>query len=429
MTGLKQLLGSTATYTVANVINSSIPFLLLPVLTRVLTPSEYGLVTMFATVMSVFSAFTGLSVHGAVGVRYFDKEIDHPRFVGVCLAILAGSTMLALCWVWLFSMSLSNWTQVPRAWLLIAVFASAAQFIIYIRLTMWQVKHEAVRYGAFQVAQTILNLALSLLLILVIGMGWEGRALGVATAITVFGILSLYSLQRASLVNWQWDAGYARTILRFGVPLIPHTVGGMMISMSDRFIVTSLLGVKETGIYAASMQIGLVISVLADAGNKAFSPWLYRALSNNNPHSKARIIRYTYLLFLLVPLAAVLFGMTAPFILAAIVGEQFRGGSDVVLYIALGGAFGGMYYLVANYVFFAEKNERLALATLASGLVGVALSWNLVGLYGAVGAAQAYMVAQALCFLLTWLLAAKSHPMPWVMVWRDLVSFQSKSKN
>ncbi len=384
---------------------------------------------MFATVMSVMSAFTGLSVHGAVSVRYFDKEIDHPRFVGVCLAILAGSAMLVLCLVWLLSMPLSNWTQVPRGWLLVAVLASAAQFVIYIRLAMWQVKHEAVRYGLFQIAQTALNLGLSLLLILIIGMGWEGRAIGIVIAIVVFGILALFSLQHASLVRWRWDPGYARTILRFGIPLVPHTVGGMMINMSDRFIVTSLLGVNETGVYAAAMQIGLVISVLADAGNKAFSPWLYGALSRNNPDSKARIVRYTYLLFLVVPLAAVLFGMAAPYILTLIVGEQFRGGSDVVLYIAVGGAFSGMYYLVANYIFFAAKNEMLALATLVSGFAGVALSWNLVGLYGAVGAAQAYMAAQGLCFLLTWLLAARSHPMPWSIIWRDALGFASRFRD
>jgi O-antigen/teichoic acid export membrane protein len=169
--------------------------------------------------------------------------------------------------------------------------------------------------------------------------------------------------------------------------------------------------------------------VLADAGNKAFSPWLYGALSRNNPDSKARIVRYTYLLFLVVPLAAVLFGMAAPYILTLIVGEQFRGGSDVVLYIAVGGAFSGMYYLVANYIFFAAKNEMLALATLVSGFAGVPLSWNLVGLYGAVGAAQAYMAAQGLCFLLTWLLAARSHPMPWSIIWRDALGFASRFRN
>ena len=43
------LVGNAAIYTLANVTNSAIPFLLLPVLTRVLSPEEYGLVTIFAT--------------------------------------------------------------------------------------------------------------------------------------------------------------------------------------------------------------------------------------------------------------------------------------------------------------------------------------------------------------------------------------------
>lgn len=423
MTGLRQLLGSTATYISANVVNSAIPFLLLPVLTRVLTPAEYGTVTMFTTAISVLSAFTGLSMHGAVSVRYFDKDTDHPRFVGTCLAILASSTALVLLAVWLLAAQLARWTEVPQGWLLLAVLGAAIQSIIQIRLVMWQVKNKAVHYGVFQISQTMLNLALSLGLILTVGMGWEGRTLGIVIAIFIFGALALYSLQSGRLVRWQWDVEYAKASLRFGVPLISHSMGGMMIAMSDRFVVTSILGVKEMGIYAAAMQVGSIIGFLADAGNRAFAPWLFQVLSCNDPNINARIILYTYLLFVIMPLVALLFGATAPVMLKLMVGERYRDSADVVLYIAMGGAFGGMYYLVANYVFFSEKTGWLAAATLISGVVNVAMTWWLVNAHGAVGAAQAYMLAQVLCFLVVWVLAARSHPMPWGIVGRGAKSF------
>jgi len=411
--GVKRLLGSAATYIGANAINSAIPFLLLPLLTRVLAPHEYGTVTMFVTVMSVLAALTGLSVHGAVSVRFFDKDIDHPGFVGTSLLVLVGSTFLVLLAVWFLAAPLARWTQVPQGWLLVAVLTAAAQFIIHIRLVMWQVKTEALRYGVFQITQTALNLGLSVGLVLMLGMGWEGRALGVVVSVSVLSMLALYSLQRARLVRWCWNERYAKSLLRFGVPLIPHTIGGVMIAVSDRFIVTSMLGAREMGIYAAAMQVGLVIGLVADSCNKAFAPWLFQTLKQDDAVKNARIVRYTYLLFLMIPLVALLFGCSAPFILELIVGEAYRSGGDVVLYIALGGAFGGMYYLVANYVFFAGKTEWLALATLVSGLTGVAVSWWLVRVFGAVGAAQGTMFAQVMAFLLTWAIAVKSHPMPW----------------
>lgn len=221
MTALKKLLSSTAIYASANVINSAIPFLLLPVLTRVLAPAEYGLVTMFVTVMSVLGAFTGLSVHGAVSVRYYDSSTDHPRFVGACLALLAASTSLVLLLVWLLAGPLSRWVEIPEGWLLVAVLASAAQAIVQIRLVIWQVKGEVWRYGLFQILQTTLNLALSLGLVLLLGMGWEGRVLGISVAVFLFAVLALYGLQRRVLVHWnlgrqQCDCGPAHWLLGTG---------------------------------------------------------------------------------------------------------------------------------------------------------------------------------------------------------------------
>ncbi|WP_460155205.1 lipopolysaccharide biosynthesis protein [Pseudomonas sp. S2_B12] len=165
MTALKRLLNSTATYALANVINSAIPFFLLPVLTRVLAPSEYGVVTMFTTVVGALSAFTGLSIHGAVSVRHFDSGTDHPRFVGACLGVLAVSTSLVLLVVWLMAGPLARSTEIPENWLLVAVLVSAAQSIVQVRLVIWQVRNEVMRYGLFQILQTFLNLSLSLGLI------------------------------------------------------------------------------------------------------------------------------------------------------------------------------------------------------------------------------------------------------------------------
>ena len=413
MAGLKNLLGAAATYTAANIINSAIPFLLLPILTRILTPAEYGTVVMFTMVVGVFSTFTGLNLHGAVSVRYFEKDTDHPCFVGTTLTILVGSTLLVLLVVWLFALPLERWTEVPQFWLLAAVLASAAQFVIQIRLVMWQVTNQPVSYGVFQITQTLFNFSLSLGLILILGLGWEGRIIGIVTAISIFGVLALFSLQHKKLVSWKIKPAYIKSSLRFGVPLIPHTIGGLMLTMSDRFIVTSMLGVRETGVYAASLQIGMVIGIISSSCNKAFSPWLFKILNDDDRHKNAQIIRYTYILFIIMPFIAWLFGLSAPILLQLLVGEQFRGSEEIVQYIAMGGAFSGMYYLVANYIFFSGKTEWLFVATLISGISGLILTWWLVGKYGAVGAAIGNMLSHLICFILVWGLAAKCHTMPW----------------
>jgi O-antigen/teichoic acid export membrane protein len=284
---------------------------------------------------------------------------------------------------------------------------------------MWQVRGEALRYGAFQVGQTALNLTLSLLLI-ALGAGWQGRAAGYAIAVVAFAAIGLATLQRSSMVEWRVDRAYAKDALHFGVPLIPHVLGALFIASSDRLMVARLTSVHDAGIYAAAMQIGLVIALLADAAVKALGPWVYSKLSLDDEGVNRTVVRATYAFFAVLALTAIAFGLLAPRLLL-LVGAEFRSSESVVLYIALGGAFAGMYLMVVNYIFFARRNGFLSLASLAVGLFNLAASYFLIRRNGAVGAAQAYAASQALLFVLVWLIAAKAHPMPWLSAFRTAV--------
>lgn len=69
-----RLFGHAAIYPLSNFAIAGVPFILLPVLTRILTPAAYGVVAMFALVVAFMSVGVGLNVHRAIAVRYFDQE-------------------------------------------------------------------------------------------------------------------------------------------------------------------------------------------------------------------------------------------------------------------------------------------------------------------------------------------------------------------
>ena len=414
MSTIKTLLGNTSIYTGANILNAAIPFLLMPVLTRVLSPADYGTIAMFGIVVSIMGAFTGLSVHGAVGVRYFQLERQRmPSYVGGCLAILAVSSAVMLVVVLVCRRWLEIVAHVPGNWLLVAVLISGAQFLINIRLSLWQVQHKAIRYGAFQVSQSLLNASLSLFLVLGLGMAWEGRVLGQAMAVIAFMMIALFFLHRQSEVSRPKTTHDVRDALKFGVPLIPHVIGGLLIATTDRFMITNMLDVAQAGIYMVALQLGLVLGLLTDSFNRSYAPYLMEVLAKEDQTRDHKIVRGTYIYFIVVTVAALLLGLAAPELLSVLVGEQFRAAAGAVFYVAIGYAFGGMYYMVANYIFFASKTGYLAVATLASGMFNIVATYFLIKVNGILGAAQAFMLSQAMIFLCTWWLAQRFRPMPW----------------
>ena len=237
------LFKTAAVYTISNLTNAAIPFFLLPILTRVLPPSEYGLLAMFHAFLGILAAFTGLSVQGAVGVRYVDREqIDYPRYIGSCLLILLCSTILTFIVVFLSRNFLTKFTNLPSFWLITAVGISFGNFLLSIRLVLWQMGKEPIRYGIFQVSYSALNMGLSLALVLLSKQGYEGRLLGQAIAVLCFSSIGLATLFHSDMVTLQPRMHYIKEALAFGAPLVPHVIGIFLIGLADRFIINQKLG-------------------------------------------------------------------------------------------------------------------------------------------------------------------------------------------
>lgn len=413
-----KLVGNAAIYLGANVLNAAIPFLLLPLLTRVLSPADYGTLAMFSIVLSVLGAFTGFSVHGAVGVRYFTLQArELADYVGACVGILLLSTIVILMVVAGFGPYLAEKSGVPADWLLFGVVLSGFQFLGNIRLSLWQVQGRARQYGAFQITQSFVNATMSLLFILVVGMAWQGRVLGQAVAILCFGALALYWLRRDGLLSigtgWRSQVTDA---LRFGVPLVPHVIGSLLIATSGQFFVTNLFGVSQTGLYVVAVQIGAVVGLIADAFGKSYNPWLFARLKDETEQVRYLIVAVTYVGFAFFVVLSIIACAAMYLLFPFVVGAEFQGARELAFYFILGNGFTGMYLAIAGFFFFTSKTQFVSIVSIGSGLLALALMWSLGRRYGVEGVAAGYLGSQMVMFLFAWWMANRVHPMPWFAI-------------
>lgn len=413
----------------ANILNASIPFLLLPVLTRILTPADYGIVAMFGLSLNVLGAFTGLSVHGAISVRYFQIDKNSlAQYIGACIAILTTTTVIIFLLVLTVGEDVAVAAGIPLFWIKIACVVSAFQFIINIRLSLWQVEGKAKTYGVYQVLLSLLNALISLVLIFNLNLSWIGRLIGQSVSVIILGVIGLVLMSREGYLHFgKKTSTYVQDALGFGLPLIPHVLGGMLIVAADRLIVVRQLDISQAGIYMVGLQIGQVLSLATDSFNKAYAPWLLKNIGNASMEMRRKIVAGTYIYFIIIFLFALLFGISAPYILGVLVGKSFEVAKDIVPYIAFGFAFGGCYLMVANYIFYENKTKILALITFAAGVLNLPVMYLLVTFNGLIGAGQAFVITQALIFFATWWLAHKVHRMPWAVVFHAPKNvFQSK---
>ncbi|EEP61151.1 oligosaccharide flippase family protein, partial [Sulfurihydrogenibium yellowstonense] len=292
------LFKASGIYTLSSIINAAIPFLLLPLLTRYLSPEEYGIVSMYALLLSITSVFTGLSVYGAINRAYFDEKInDHKEYIWNSLIILFISSSFTFLLYNLLANYISNLTGIPTSWIWTVVLVSFFQFVINCLLVIYQAKLLAFKYAKIQIGQSLFNALLTILFVIILLLGWKGRLLAQILSVLFFGIMAFFILYKHYTVK-KINFYYIKHALKFGVPIIPHTIGGMLMTLTDRFIINNLLGLEKVGIYMVGLQLGMALALIADSFNKAYVPWLFEKLNQNNEDIKRKIVMFTYIYFL-----------------------------------------------------------------------------------------------------------------------------------
>lgn len=411
------LLAGSAIYLVSNILNAIIPFALLPILTRFLSPEEYGQVAIFHTLLGALIGFIGLSMAGAAGRKFYDGnlgETDLAEFIGSCLQILLLTTTFSFLVFLAFNTQFSAWLGLEKKWLMLAVLVTTSNVIIQLRLGQWQVRKKALKFGALQISRSLLEFLLTLFLVVFLLKGVDGRLSAQVLAPLAFALLAAWLLKRNNLLKvFSWRPDHIREILKFGVPLIPHVGGAFLLVSVDRFVINSQLGLAQTGIYMVAAQFAMALTLVFDAVNKAYVPWLFERLKNDIHIEKRQIVLFTYGWYALILVGAALAFLVGPWLVTFVAGPEYAEAGEVIGWLAFGHVFGGMYLMVTNYIFFSKRTGLLSLVTITSGIINILLLFALIGSFGLKGAAYAFCIAMAIRFILTWWVAQKRHPMPW----------------
>ena len=409
-----KLLKDISIYISSDVINKIVPFLLLPVLTRYLSPSDYGIISMFFVLTSILGIVMTVETNTAIGVFFFKKSHDDLKvFIANVIIIISILTTITLLFSMIFEDMLAKLLALPLEWIILGVVVTLSQFFTTINLVLWQSEHNAIPTGVYQVSQTLVNVSLSLVLIIGLKMGWEGRLIAISFASIIFGMYSLRLLFKRDYVKIKFDKESCKEAFSFGVPLLPHALSVWFRTGIDRIFLTTFISAAATGMYTVAFQIASVLSIISVALNKAFVPYLYKKLNNINDLEKRKLVSYSYLYFLALLIIAFLLSILAPYIIKYFLGEAFSDSQKYIRLLAFSFAFQGMYLMVVNYILYMKKTASLSYITISISILHIVLCYVLIKANGLIGASQAALITSFLTFICVWWLSNRVYCMPW----------------
>jgi O-antigen/teichoic acid export membrane protein len=409
-----KLIVNAGTYTFFKVFDSLIPFLLLPVITRVLNPHEYGTFVLFQSYVGVLLPLMTLSVDSSILLNYFKvRQEDFRSYFSSGYWLIIISSVLVSLIVLAFRDRLSSVTKFPADWVIAVLLICFFQFHTNLALHLYQIRQQAKKYGFFSISLTAMKNVFMLFFVIVIGMKWQGIVLGYLISYLTFFALSLYVFKKSNLLTTHVKRTYLVDNIKIGYPLSLHSIGSWLSSFATRIIVGGLLGTAAVGSFGVGASIAMVVGFVQDSFNKAFVPYLFERLNNGNQIIESNLVKLTYVYNLSLLLFSVCVGTLGYFFIDVIFGKGYAQGKEVVLLLSLAEAFNGMYKMHVNYIFYTKKTYLIFIITMTTGILNVVLGYSFVKLYGLAGAALSLCLINLVGYLMSWYIGNCVFPLKW----------------
>lgn len=415
------LLRNVGLYGFSTFLNSSIPFFMLPVLTRYLSPEEYGIVSMY----NIFTLFAIQLVHlnmiSAYSRAYFAQDrFDHRLYLGtIIIAILCWWVVVSFV-LWLLSGQLEILFSFPSSWIWAVSFFTLAQSLNVITQTSWQVREKPFCYGVYVNSKTFIDAGFAILFVVIFSWGWRGRIFSILLPLVVFAGIGLIAMCKHDYLKLSFDKKYLRHALSYGMPIVLHTIAGVVNISISRLFLTAMFGVAMAGIYSAGYQIGNSINLISIAFYQAFFPWAYRGLNENTEESKRKLASCIYIYAAFILTVSIALGTLAPSLMVFFLGKKFATSSIYVIWIAVGYAFNGIATVLAISILHAEKTKYYGLITPFAAVLNAALNYILIKTLGPVGAAISSTITYFVILVITFIMAQKFLPLPWKEVFTSV---------
>ena len=399
MSLLLRLGKASSVYAVTNILQRGVTFLLLPLYTHFLAPDDFGVLSIVVALNAALAVLFNLSLHGAM-TRYWFEYRDEPvklrRFCGTIVSFvlvlsLGFGAILLLVGEHLLEPMLGRVPFWPFAAL--GVITAVFQPFLAMYLSLLQTREQAGRYAVLTLLHFIINLALTIAFVAYLRMGAFGALCANLAVAAVFFVVALVLLRNEFTLTI--DRHHLKMALAYSLPLVPHAAAGQLQAVFDRFVLNGMVSAAAAGLYQVSYLFGGLITIVADAANRAYVPVAMSVLTKPTPESLAELRELGLALVVALCLLAACVGAFAPEIVALWTAALYHEAARAVPVVAFAFVAGGIYYVFVNILFFEPRGTRLImLGTLTAAIVNVAANLALAPVFHGMGAAVAALLAQ-----------------------------------
>lgn len=387
----KALIKNTIIISIGKFSTKLVTFLFLPLYTSILSTSEYGEFDLLNTISIFLIPIITLQMDEAMFRFLIDARDDNDKskvFSKMVIFAIFSSILWSII-IFIFG-TLLNYQY--TFWLILYCIAS----VIYtIASSFSRGEGNFKLYSILAFLSSILNILMNVIFIAVLRIGLTGLFLAYIISSVLVGLCGLVYMRAYRYITFKKDNNeMMMEMVRYALPLVPSSISWSLISLSNRLIITSQLGVSYNGIYSVSNKFPTIINTCYSFFNTSWRESASKVVKNDDRNSFYQSVYLNLKRFLLgvsIMMIAIL-----PFAFDILVNKNYRDAYTYIPFMIISIYFTNMASFSSG-IFAAYKDTKILAPTTIVGTV-ISIVFNFlfikkIGLFAPVlGTMIAYLV-------------------------------------
>ena len=377
-------------YSLPKIFKYGLYFFALPVLTRHLTPEDFGVVALAFAFPTIAVEIVSAGMSSSVARYYFEYRKDQKKlnalffssqvYLFIMFAVSAAFVFYAREHI---SKLVTGKTDYGMA-VFIAYLAMYLDQINSFFFIIYQNMEKATVHSTFTILQAITGISVSLLLVLYWKMSYMGMLYGSFAAALVVCLGLFMHFNRNISIDFSRKMLYEN--LKYGIQVIPNALTGFINKFFDKYMLNEMISMAATGIYNIGQTLSNTLFFVMGNVWMSFQPIYYREVFDNGAGASEKVGRLFTVFAYITLFPIIIMILFAQEILYLMAPPSYYEAAGILVVLAAGIATQTFGMYVGVQYAYSKRPFWIFPVSVAGTIINVALNSYLIPIYGLMGA-------------------------------------------
>jgi O-antigen/teichoic acid export membrane protein len=385
-------------------------FVTFPILTRLLTTEEYGIMGLVSSTMFFAVALAKGGLADGLNRLYeeFSKTAEKLTIFSSTIVVrgLALSLITVVLYLTIFP-HINNFLNIKDEYVVYFMIMAVSLFLRPLNIIVYgvlRVTGRTIMFNIVTLTGKMISVSLSILLLIYVIGRFYGYFVGIIIGDAAVSVILFYWFFSNYKVNLKKASGrLALDLDKFGIPLLFTELSYLLLSYVDRYMIIAYKGADVLAIYSAGYTLASYISeILMFSLTYAIVP-IYIDIYANKGKEETEFFLKKSVDYLLIAIIPICFGYLAVSddLFIALASDKYATAAVFSPLILVGSLFLGMNNILNAGLYLQKKSRTILAIMLSAVILNIVLNLILLPRYSIMGATMARLAACLFSTILT----------------------------